>query len=242
MLGRTHIQRVLLLALGFGIAFAGAAGCGEAETRAPDADGGRPPGDVVVDVDGNAYRTVTIGAQVWLAENLRVVHYRDRTAILGVAGREEWSWARMGMYCPPERDPLASEEAYGLLYNFRAVADGRGLCPEGWHVPTAAEWRALIAYLGGDETAGAKMKETRSGLWRTPLPGSTNESGFSALPAGGRGLLGGAGEAGYYATWWSSTSSDATYAWHWGLYPDKHGIRSNPGHKASGFSVRCVQD
>ena len=109
-------------------------------------------------------------------------------------------------------------------------------------MPAADEWRTLIDYLGGVEVAGGKMKETRSGLWRVSAPGTTNESGFSAVPAGGRGRLGGAGDVGFYATWWSSTWYDSTNAWHWGLYPGKNGVRFNPGHKASGFSVRCVKD
>ncbi|TES93476.1 MAG: hypothetical protein E3J94_01395, partial [Desulfobacteraceae bacterium] len=141
-----------------------------------------------------------------------------------------------------ELDASAGIDAYGFLYKFHAVNHSRGLCPEGWHVPTAGEWRTLIDYLGGVEVAGGKMRETGSGLWRISVPGSTNESGFSATPAGGRGRLGSAGDAGYYATWWSSTSSDPTYAWHWGLYPDRNSIRSNPGNKSSGFSVRCIKD
>ena len=104
------------------------------------------------------------------------------------------------------------------------------------------EWRHLIEYLGGAEVAGGKMKENSLGHWRISVPGMSNESGFSAIPAGGRGQYGSAGDVGYYATWWSSTSDDSTYAWHWGLHPDKNSIRANPGHKSSGFSVRCIKD
>ena len=100
----------------------------------------------------------------------------------------------------------------------------------------------LINYLGGKEIAGVKIKDNISNLWKSKNTYATNESGFSGLPAGGRGQFGSAGDVGYYATWWSSTSYDSLYAWHWGLYPDKASIRSNPGHKASGFSVRCIKD
>lgn len=85
-----------------------------------------------------------------------------------------------------------------------------------------------------------KVISTRS--WSIQPQGTTNCSGFSALPAGGRGRMGGAGEVGSYATWWSSTRHDALFAWHWGLHPDKHEIRYNPGHVQSGFSVRCIKD
>jgi uncharacterized protein (TIGR02145 family) len=139
-------------------------------------------------------------------------------------------------------DSAEYKESYGLLYNFHAVSNGRSLCPDGWHVPSQAECMTLIDYLGGEAVAGGKLKDGNCSLWRTGTRRGTNESGFAGLPAGGRGRLGSAGEVGYYATWWSSTSCDSAYAWHWGLYPDKDGIRSNPGHKASGFSVRCIKD
>ncbi len=196
----------------------------------------------ITDIDKNVYQTVTIGTQVWIVENLRVTHYRDGTAIPCVSDTEEWSSLTTGAYCLPALDSSAHKNSYGVLYSFHAVNDNRGLCPEGWHVPTAEEWRTLIDCLGGVEVAGGKMRETGSGLWRISVPGSTNESGFSAIPAGGRGRLGSAGDVGYYATWWASTSFDRYYAWHWGLYPEKNSIRSNPGHKASGFSVRCITD
>jgi uncharacterized protein (TIGR02145 family) len=120
--------------------------------------------------------------------------------------------------------------------------DCAGLCPDGWHVPSAGEWRELIAFLGGVEVAGARMKSTAAGDWNIRVDGATNESGFSALPAGGRGRFGAACEVANYATWWSSTLEDSLFAWHWGLHPDKHQIRANPGHVQSGFSVRCVKD
>ena len=87
-----------------------------------------------------------------------------------------------------------------------------------------------------------KMKETGTTHWTGPNTGATNESGFSGLPGGGRGRICGCGEVGNYATWWSSTASDSTYAWHWGLYHGNARVRCNPGHKASGFSVRCIKD
>jgi uncharacterized protein (TIGR02145 family) len=202
----------------------------------------QPQGASVTDIDGNVYHTVTIGSQVWLAENLRVTRYRDGTPIPEVPESDTWCNLTMGAFCAPALDSSADTAAYGLLYNFHAVNDSRGLCPEGWHVPTEEEWRTLIDYLGGDQEAGARMRETDSGHWLISVPGSTNESGFTALPAGGRGRYGGPGDVGSYTTWWSSTSHDESFAWHWGLHPDKNSIRYNPGHKASGFSVRCIKD
>lgn len=207
-----------------------------------DPSAGQRPTATATDFDGNRYQIVAIGTQVWTAGNLRVTHYRDGTAIQHASSDEEWSGVSTGAYCSPAVESPADDHRYGLLYNYHAVADARGLCPEGWHIPTAEEWRTLIEYLGGAALAGGKMKDTDSDAWSISVPGTTNESGFSAIPAGGRGRFGAAGEAGSYATWWSSTSSDSDYAWHWGLHPGKHAIRSNPGHKSSGFSVRCIRN
>lgn len=196
----------------------------------------------VTDYDGNVYRTVRIGGQVWMAENLKVTHYRDGTPIPNIPDNDVWGDMRTGALCWLENDPSTFKNVYGALYNYFAVTDLRNLSPVGWHIPTIDEWLVLENALGGREEAGSKMKDIASDLWRIIHPGANNASGFSAVPAGGRGRLGSPGDAGRYATWWASTSHDPDFAWHWGLFPDRGNIRSNPGHKASGFSVRCVKD
>ncbi len=100
---------------------------------------------VVIDIDGNVYETVQIGEQVWMAENLKVTNYRNGDEI------------PTGAYVY-ENDP-SNAETYGNLYNWYAVDDGRGVCPEDWHVPTDDEYTALSDYLGGTSVAGGKMKE-----------------------------------------------------------------------------------
>jgi len=198
--------------------------------------------EVLMDQDGNIYRTVKIGNQVWMAENLKVTHYRDGSAIPDVPDNDAWSKLMTGALCWIENDSIQYKNVYGALYNYYAVVDRRKLSPIGWHIPTIDEWRMLEQYLGGKESAGGKMKDLASHLWKAIHRGADNSSGFSAVPAGGRGRLGSSSEAGYYATWWALTSQDEDFAWHWGLHPDRPNIRSNPGHKASGFSVRCVKD
>ena len=195
----------------------------------------------VIDYDGNVYHIVKIGTQVWMVENLKVTHYRNGTPIPNVHDNAKWPHATNGAYCMVDNS-TEYKNTYGLLYNFYAVNNIRNLCPKGWHVPSESECMTLINYLGGIDVAGSKIKDNRSNLWKNPNTLATNESGFSGIPAGGRGRLSSAGDVGYYATWWSSTSYNSNYAWHWGLYPDKNSIRSNPGHKASGFSVRCIRD
>jgi uncharacterized protein (TIGR02145 family) len=198
--------------------------------------------DVVTDHDGYVYHTVKIGTQVWMIENLKVTHYRDGTPIPNVFDDDKWPLATDGAYCLVNNDSVGYKNTYGVLYNFYAVNNSRKLCPEGWHVPSESECMMLINYLGEKDVAGGKIKDNSSNLWKTKNTYATNESGFYGLPAGGRGRLGSPADVGYYATWWSSTSYDSLYAWHWGLYPNKNGIRSNPGHKASGCSVRCIKD
>jgi uncharacterized protein (TIGR02145 family) len=210
-----------------------------ASTQFSHASGTQP---AVKDIDGNVYKTVRIGGQTWMAENLKVTRYRDGTPISLVPDGDAWSRLTSGAFCWYENDPSANRDRCGALYNYYAVADSRKLCPPGWHVPTSAEWQELENYLGGRDEAGDKMKDVDSNLWKTPHPGANNSSGFAAVPAGGRGRMGSFGEKGRYATWWAASTKDADFAWHWGLHPDRAATRSNPGHKASGFSVRCVKD
>lgn len=198
--------------------------------------------EIIHDIDGNTYHSVVIGGQTWMKENLKATRYNDGTVIPMVIDENKWSKLVNGAYTVPKSKPEKYKENYGLLYNYYTVIDKKKLCPDGWHVPSANEWKKLIQYLGGDKLAGSKMKYLDSGLWKTLHINANNTSQFSALPAGGRGRIGEVGEVGNYATWWSSTSDDLKYAWHWGLFPDKNGIRYNPGHKNSGFSVRCIKD
>ena len=125
--------------------------------------------DSVTDIDGNVYKTAKIGNQWWMAENLRVTHYRNGDKIPNLSGDEEWDNAN-GAYCCYNNDS-ANIAKYGMLYNWFAVADSRNIAPEGWHVPTDEEWQVLVDYLGGAALAGGKLKskgtiEGDHGLWR----------------------------------------------------------------------------
>jgi len=197
---------------------------------------------IVIDFDGNVYKTVKIGNQIWMAENLKVTHFQDGTIIPQIQDDDKWQKAIQGACCTIEIDSINYEKTYGLLYNYYAIINKHNICPEGWHVPTKEECMELLGYLGGFNKAGKKLKDNSSNLWIIPEGEATNISGFTGLPGGGRGRKGSSGEVGYYATWWSSTSHDDDYAWHWGVYPVKSGIRANAGHKASGFSVRLIKD
>ncbi len=194
-----------------------------------------------IDYDDNAYPTFTIGSQVWMAENLRVTHYRNGDAIPNEIDAGNWAGLSTGVYCWYDNDQSANEK-YGALYNWYTVYDSRGLCPEDWHVPTDAEWTTLTTYLGGTSVAGGKMKAT-SDLWNSPNTDATNSSSFSGLPGGFRYNNGAFNSIGTSGLWWSSTESSSNSAWYRNLYYYNGNVYvyNNYG-KQYGFSVRCLRD
>ncbi len=163
----------------------------------------------VTDIDGNTYYTVTIGTQVWMAENLMTTKYNDGTDIPYKPGNEEWNIFTPA-YCWVNNNP-GLKETYGATYNWYvcdpASNGNRNVCPTGWHVPTQDEWAELSDLLGGTQMAGGHLKETGLEHWKSPNTGATNETGFTALPAGyrsGTGIWWLIGERGQ---WWASTET-----------------------------------
>jgi uncharacterized protein (TIGR02145 family) len=132
-----------------------------------------------------AQRTIDIGGQVWSAANLSVDHFRNGDPIPQVQSASAWAELTTGAWCYYDNNP-AHGRTYGKLYNWHAVNDARGLAPEGWRVPSDADWNLLIETLGGEGEAGGKLKELGTRHWRTPNEGASNETGFSALPGGYR--------------------------------------------------------
>jgi uncharacterized protein (TIGR02145 family) len=185
--------------------------------------------------------TIVIGTQQWMKENLDVLTYRNGDVITQITNTTDWGSATTGAWCYYNNDP-ANGAIYGKLYNWYAVNDPRGLAPQGWHIPTDAEWTTLGTLLGGDAAAGGKMKTTGTTRWTTPNTSATNESGFAGLPGGLRyddGLFSGVGYVGY---WWSATESNPTNAWYRFLF-NNNGTLGWPSHnKRHGVSVRCLRD
>ena len=145
------------------------------------------------DMDGNTFRTIKIGAQTWMLDNLQTVHYLDGTSILNVTDNAAWSALTTGAYCNYNND-VANVATFGRLYNFSAATDAvHILAPNAsWHIPNQAEWDQLEHYLGGtisdvgvDTVIGRKLKEAGTVHWAAPNP-ADNLSGFTALPAGYR--------------------------------------------------------
>ncbi|MFN8242067.1 MAG: fibrobacter succinogenes major paralogous domain-containing protein [Bacteroidales bacterium] len=185
-------------------------------------------------------RSVKIGEQVWMAQNLDVTSFRNGDSIPEAKTAEEWT--RFGTegkpaYCVFSNDQ-GNQRKYGLLYNWYAVNDPRGLAPGGWHIPTDYEWTRLTVTLGGDMAAALRM---RSG--DIAMTGKKNSNaGFSGLPGGARGSNGGFYGLGSHACWWSSSPVSESNAWVRVLDYVKVEITTLSFHKYSGVSVRCVKD
>jgi uncharacterized protein (TIGR02145 family) len=197
----------------------------------------------VKDIENNVYKTITIGTQTWMAENLRTTKYRN-----GDLTGSAWSYE--------DNDSISF--LYGRVYNWYSVNDSRNLCPVGWHVPTHDEWTTLEEYLadnaygyGEDRTMIAKSIASTTGWYSDETAGSigndqesNNSSGFTALPGGISGIgMEGFNFIGCGSYWWSATEENATLAWR-GFYI-WHGfskVFEDPSDKQDGLSVRCLQD
>lgn len=195
----------------------------------------------VTDIDGNIYRTITIGDQVWMADNLQVTHYRNGDPIPVVGDDTAWHNLSTGAYCYYDND-ASNNISYGKLYNWYAINDSRGIAPEGWHIPTEVELAQLAEYLKGDTIAAGKMKSTGTVHWLIPNTGATNESGFTALPGGYRLDNGSYHTMGSNGYWWSTTRSYEMYAWTPRLYSGFADVKREPYYEKYGFAVRCIKD
>ncbi len=195
----------------------------------------------VRDIDGNVYKTVTIGNQTWMAENLRTTKYRNGDGINNITDGPAWATFTSGAWCDYNND-AGFETRYGKLYNWYAVNDSRNMAPAGWHVATKYEYETLYSYFGGVTLAGGPLKETGFQNWNSPNKGATNVSGFTAL-AGGIRYKQTFMFLGTHCMFWTATSSSEEMAWYGGMYHDgTYGITSDLFDKHSGFYVRCVKD
>jgi uncharacterized protein (TIGR02145 family) len=174
-----------------------------------------------------------------MGSNLKTTLYRNGDGIAYVWDAS--SWARTTGAHTAYDNNSANTAIYGYLYNWYAVADARGLCPTGWHVPTDAEWTTLTTFLGGESVAGGKMKTTGTTYW-LPNTDANNSSGFSALPGGLRNIDGFFYNIRSNAFFWSATDNGSN-AWYRYL-GSTNGIlyRESDINKSGGVSVRCLRD
>jgi len=195
----------------------------------------------VTDLDGNVYQTIKIGSQWWMTENLKVTKYRNGDSISYVFDSTEWFNLDSGAYCVHNNDSN-NVSVFGILYNWYAIDDSRNIAPEGWHVPCNVEWNTLIDYLGGEDVAGGKMKDTGFTYWISPNTGATNSSGFTALPGGLRFPYGSYYILGGHAHFWSSTELSNDEAYFRYIFFNSPHIMLTYWDKRFGFSIRCVKD
>jgi uncharacterized protein (TIGR02145 family) len=204
----------------------------------------------VTDIDGNVYKTVTIGTQVWMVENLKTTRYRNGDLVPNKTDAIEWSNLTTGAYCDYDNTP-SNSAIYGRLYNSYAVIDSRNIAPAGWHIPSDAEWTTLTDYLGGVDVAGAKLKEIGTAHWKSPNTGADNNSNFSALPGGGRipNYYGTIftdftyGNIGFVGYWWTSDAIVKTIHCNSETVSEIHDYDFDYYYRMkSGFSVRCIKD
>jgi uncharacterized protein (TIGR02145 family) len=209
--------------------------------------------DSITDIDGNVYKTITIGTQTWMAENLRVTHYRNGDPIPNVKDSKAWGKQTTGAYCYYKNEANPDSIAtYGYLYNGYCMLDPRGLAPEGWHVPTDAEWYTLVKFVdGGDgvlneyssSVAGGRMKETGTLHWDYPNRFADNSSGFTAISGGWRQTYQGQFQfKGYGAQYWTTTKYHPVFFYGWGMGTDFASIGRNGFQVTDGISIRCVKD
>ena len=210
--------------------------------------------DTVSDIDENIYKTIKIGSQVWMAENLKTTHFNDGSSIPLVEDSYTWSRLESPGYCWFENDEAVFKDMYGGYYNWYTVNTGQ-LCPAGWHVPAEEDWKELKMSLGMSEEhadldyglagtiVGDMIKETGTFNWVEESTLATNESGFTALPGGER-MVGPADFLweGTGASWWSATQYFSTNAWsHGAVYSYAGMYRSSMYDQAYGLNVRCVK-
>jgi len=215
--------------------------------------------------DNESYKTIQIGKQCWMGENLKTIRFADGRSILLV--EKSTGWKKLSYsgkaYCN-FGNSITNRNIYGGLYTWSAVMNGadssntnpsnvQGLCPDGWHLPSDSEWMQLEIYLGMDQVKanaegwrgtneGGKLKETETEHWNNPNIIATNSSGFTALPGGYRGRKGDFLSLGYYAYFWSSTEFNSDYALSRTLCYSNSEVYRSIGYKKGGFSVRCLRD
>jgi uncharacterized protein (TIGR02145 family) len=195
----------------------------------------------ITDVEGNSYKTVYIGTQTWMAENLKASKYNDGTDIPNITDNTQWSNLTTGAWAYYNND-VANNAKYGKLYNWYAVSPttngNKNVCPTGWHVPSDAEWTVLTDYLGGLNVAGGKIKEAGIINWFNPNNEASNITLFTAVPGGFRDNGGNSNFIGAHCYIWSSSNATLSTAFERELSYGNGSLIKTDTSKKYGFTVR----
>jgi uncharacterized protein (TIGR02145 family) len=235
------------------------ASCSKDDDNRSSTSNGCPGGpSTVTDIDGNVYNVVSIGSQCWMKENLKTTRYRNGDPITTGLSNTQWTNTTVGAWAYYENN-LQYNNPYGKLYNWYAVADGRGVCPTGWHVPSSSDWKKLIKHLDAladttcfqcftSNSAAGPMKATGNlqagtGLWEAPNFGATNSSGFTSLPSGVRGWSDGIySDLSTYTSYWTSTSGFPMNAQAYDMDYSEDYVFVFVSDRNEGQSIRCIRD
>jgi uncharacterized protein (TIGR02145 family) len=195
----------------------------------------------VTDIDGNEYKTIKIGSQIWMQENLCATHYRNGEKIPYIANKFLWGETERGACSSYKKDDIVF-----FLYNWYAVSDIQGLAPKGWHVPTDKEWKLLEKYLGGRKAAGSKLKHSENNYWDSTKIDIDNSCGFNAIPFGLRVIGPGNIRDNFLGTmnsayFWTA-SKRFNDAWCRELRNSFSAINRFYDTQKYGMSVRCIKD
>ena len=232
-----HTLSKLLL---YGVVFVCFYACKEDETKLnPDYTG---QVGQITDIQGNTYKTIGIGSQIWMSENLKTRFFNNNSPIPVIMNDSIWAKLQSPGCCWYNNDSIDYRQVYGTLYNFYAVETGL-LCPDGWHVPDTFEWSILESYLGGSDIAGGRLKDYNKALWTEPNPCIPNDYQFYALPGGERlnytGSFFQIRETGF---WWTRSLKKDFEAYARTMsHSDKSlGLVLNDTRR--GYSVRCIKN
>ena len=225
------MKKILLLFLLATIAFA----CSDKD----DNDFAGNSGVFTDERDGQRYKWIRIGDQIWMAENLNATIFIDGSPITLAEDDNEWTNLSDAGYCWYNNNKIDNSQTYGALYNGYAASNPK-ISPSGWHVATSADWQRLFDFLGED--AAGKLKENGNVLWANPNTGATNESNFNARPGGRRDSENSFNSMGRFGYWWTSSSGGgANFNCIW-ITNNSSSVSTGNVQKYQGMSIRCVKD
>jgi uncharacterized protein (TIGR02145 family) len=199
--------------------------------------------DFFSDGEESIISEVTIGDQVWMAKNYSPKRFRNGEVIPYLSSKKEWTDAvekkQPGWSYP--NNESGNEPIYGILYNWFAITDPRGILPDGWKVPSSSDWEKLNKHLGGSEISGEKLKSRQGKFIKVTLKSETGISGFDGLPSGSRGSDGSFSKPGYFGNWWSTTTTEDNRVYVYGISTYDSKLDGSPGTKGEGFSIRGIK-
>lgn len=198
-----------------------------------------PCQSTVSDIDGNVYPVVSIGPQCWMAANLQTTSFNNGNAIPELSDQNQWLATNTPARSVYDNDNT-NLNLFGYLYNWETLAGSQNVCPNGWHVPTDADWDILLQTLAFSEAGG--YMNSGSNLWNPPNPFGTNSSGFTAEPGGMRNDNGDYSDKGAQAVFWSATEANSSEGRARRIFDNHQSLFDFSMLKNNGAYCRCVRD